>query len=216
MALLFSCASGPGQKLDPQVYYKRTMHLKVNKVERRGVLVVPKASKYKIKAWFPGKGDLVTMKTCHREIEAEKLGTRETFDDFIPSLEMEDDGLCYLEIAAFEHKRGRHSFGIIDFENPKFNLPARVKCSGETYESRGTTICQSREGLTQKITFSEPVYLSPKAKCYDKIANSFSVDKKVLSYKSPNRECTFILQGSSGRLHKLMTIGYEDILIREL
>ena len=207
-----SCVSQPTQKLDPLIYYKRELRMDVNDHKAYGTMVIPKSDKYKIKIKFPGKGDLVTLKTCHRETEQEKLGRSEKMY-FYPNKGMEDTGMCFLEIAAFEHKKGRHAWGIIDFESDLFTLPAHVKCNGNSYNSRGTTVCQSKEGLLQEIEFPEAVVGSDKALC-DKLP--FDKDNKKSRYKTSNRECTYIFKGKSGRFHKLTTIGYEKIIIREL
>ena len=213
LAILLSGCSSTQQKLDPLIYYKRDMEVRVNGFESIGTLVVPKDDEYKIRAKFRGKGDLVTLKTCHREVEVEKVGWRETFN-FIPNKGIEDDGSCFLEIAAFEHKKGRHSWSLIDFETDLYKLPAQVKCNGSTYNSRGVTICQSKEKLVQEIVFPEDVELSEKAKCFDRIEKP--VGRRWL-FHTPNRECTFIVRGKdSGRLHKVLLIGYEKIIIREL
>lgn len=212
ISALFSCAQ-VDQRLDPQIYYKKDMKVRVNGYVGNGVLVVPKSSEYDIKAWFKGEGDLVTMSTCHREVEWEDLGSREEFK-FKPVKGMEDNGKCLMELAAYEHKRGRHSWAIIDFENTLFQLPALVKCNGSTYNSRGVTICQSKEGLYQQISFPEPVTFSKLSKCEPL---PISNDGKVSKFKMPNRECTFIFKGKeTGRLHKIMLVGYEEIIIRQL
>lgn len=209
---LMGCASTQ-QKLDPLIYYKRDMQVEVNGFKGEGTLVVPKSNDYRIRAKFRGKGDLVTLKTCHREQEMEKLGWRETLN-YVPNKGLEDDGKCYLELAAFEHKKGRHSWVLVDFESDLFKLPALIKCAGSTYNSRGVTICQSKEKLVQQIIFPEPVELSEKAKCYAKIEKPVS---NIWEFHTPNRECTFIIRGKeSGRFHKLTLIGYEKIIIREL
>lgn len=199
------------QKLDPLVYYKRDMKIEVNGRKGYGTLVVPKSGKYEIKAWFPGKGDLLTIKTCHREHEWEKTGRREKFN-FRPTEGLEDSGLCYLEVAAFEHKKGRHAWAMVDFETERFTLPATIKCNGATYASNGVTICQAKEGSIQYVEFSERVTPARQGKCGALNSN----DDQIFQFKMPNRECTFLFKGRSGKLHKLTTIGYEQLLIREL
>lgn len=211
--LLLGCVTQPTQELDPKIYYKRELDMRVNGSIAKGTFVAKKNNAYRIKINFPGKGDLVTLKTCHRETESEDLGRRETIT-FTPNEGMEDTGLCFLEIAAFEYKKGRHAWGLIDFHSEKFQLPAKIKCNGKTYISEGTTICQSKEGLFQKIEFGEPILFSEKSKCKPL---PFDEGMRVSEFNMPNRECTFIFKGQeSGKLHKLTTIGYEQIIIREL
>lgn len=212
LLLIAGCVSAPSQNLKSNTYYKRDLEISVNKKKGYGTLVVPKESKYRIKIKFPGKGDLVTLKTCHREIESEKLGSKETID-FYPVNGIENNGLCFLEISAFEHKRGRHAWGLIDFESENFKLPAKIKCNGREYNSNGTTICQSKEGLLQVIEFGESVSYSENAKCR---MIPFNKDFTKSAFKMPAGECSFIFKGTSGRLHKITLVGYEDIIIKEL
>lgn len=207
--LITGCAIPINQKADAEIYYKRDMYVEVNGRKAYGTLVVPYADKYKIKVKFPGKGDLVTLSTCHREEEHEKLGRFERIE-FKPTYK-EKDGLCSLEIAAFEYKKGRHAWALIDFESSQFTLPAKVKCNGKQYESRGTTICQSKQGLYQELEFYEPVTISNLAKC-----SNLEVDGNKVRFKVKPKECTYIIVGNSGFYHKLKVIGYEDILIRRL
>lgn len=216
LILLAGCVSAPITAPDEQVYYKRDLWMRVgpqggksNPHEGVGALVVPHAPSYWFNVRFPGQGDLVTIKTCHRETSLEKAGTKEGFM-FTPVAGLEDTGLCFLEISVFEEGRGRHAWGIIDFENPQFNLGAVLKCNGSTLVSRGTSICSSKAGLIQRIEFPEPVVGSNKSKC-----EQLPITGRVIQFKMPERECTYIYKGASGKLHKLTTIGHEKILIRK-
>jgi hypothetical protein len=210
--LLAGCVSAPIATLDSDVYYKRDLQMKISGREGRegrGHVVAPHQDVYEINIKFPGKGDLVTFKTCHREIEVEKAGTSETVP-YRPVAGIENTGLCFLEISVFEQGAGRHAWGIIDFENPQFTLDAVLKCNGSTTVSRGTSICASKAGLIQRIEFPEAVVGSDKSKC-----PPLPTAGRVVEFKMPERECTYILKGASGKLHKLTTIGHEKILIRK-
>lgn len=199
------------QELNPKIYWKRDLKVKINDYESNGTLVIPRAESYAIDIDPPGSKDLVVMKTCHREHEAEKLGFWKKLH-FTPMPGIEDTGMCYLEIAVFELREGRHAWALIDIESDRFTLPHRVKCNGNQYNSNGTTICQSKEGLLQEIVFPEPVTFSTEAKC----PPLPSTDRKTYRFKMHNRECVYVVKGDSGRLAKLTLIGYEKLLIREL
>ena len=199
------------QELNPKVYWKRDLKVTINDYESNGTLVVPKAENYTIDIDPPGAKDLVVMKTCHREHEAEKLGFWKKLE-FTPMPGIEDTGLCYLEVAVFELREGRHAWALIDFESDTFQLPHRIKCNGSQYNSNGTSVCQSKEGLIQEIIFPEEVVFSDKSKCPPLPIS----DKKTFRFRMHNRECVYIAKGTSGRLAKLTLIGYEKLLIREL
>ena len=220
LLILLGCAGQPIDTPDPLIYYKRNLKAEVNGFKGYGTLVVPKSAKYKLELDFPGRGDLVVLKTCHREEEREKLGRKETIR-FQPNPGIEDLGVCYLQVDVLEHKRGRHAWLILDFEHPSFTLPAYVSCNGQNYNSNGVTICQSKQGLTQIIEFSEPVQLNPKLQNGEMKLNNHKCPIptgkiKKWEFSMPNRECTYIWFGSSGKKHKLLTVGYEDILLREI
>ena len=84
------------------------------------------------------------------------------------------------------------------------------------------SICDSREGLVQEITFDEKVIVAKpvtggaekKGPCQD--FNKLTTDYKTFRFKLDSREC---FQGFVGEdsltEHMLMTIGHEDIIIRE-
>lgn len=200
------------QELNPKTYWKRDLKIKINGTEAIGILVVPRSDSYTIDIDPPGAKDLVVMKTCHREQEAEKLGLWQKLK-FSPMPGIEDNGMCYLEVAVFELKEGRHSWALIDIESEKFRLNHKIKCSGKEINSAGTSICQAKEGLIQEIIFDEPVKFSEKASCPALV----SEDKKVFNFRMPNRECAYVVKGSvSGKMAKITLIGYEKLLIREL
>lgn len=209
LVFLLGCSSAPITGLEEAVYYLRDLNMEVNGTRSFGRLVVPRASQYKVKIRFPGQGDLVTMKTCHRESTHEELGRKEEFT-FTPVPGIEDTGICFLEISVFEMGKGRHAWGIVDFEHPMFTLPATVRCNGWNYRTNGTSICQSKIGLVQTIVFDEPVETSSVASC-----GPLKVNGRFIEYRMPKGECTYIIKGASNKLHKLTLIGYEKILIRK-
>lgn len=199
------------KKPDPAIYWKRDLEITIGDFKATGTLVVPKKESYRVKVNPPGDKDLVVMKTCHREVEAESVGYWDKLY-FNPVQGLEDTGMCYLELAVFDQK-GKHAWAMVDIESNTFTLPHRVKCNGQDYNSNGTTICQSKEGLIQEITFPEPVSFSDKAKC-ERLAQD---GQEVIRFEMPNRECTYVVKGMrSGRLAKVSLIGYERLLLRDL
>jgi hypothetical protein len=116
--------------------------------------------------------------------------------------------------------KGKHSFAFLDMETKDATLPATIKCNGNNYVSNGVSVCQSKEGLEQSIEFDTPVVWSPEAalrkQCRD-IKYEILNGNRII-YEIPNRECVYIFteKGGDFRQHRLNTIGYEEILIREL
>lgn len=219
LSLVVSCSS-VNQKLDPKVFYKRDMQVRVNGHAGEGVLVVPRSDSYEFDIEAKGKLDLFTFSTCHREQTKEKAGKKGWFSDkkrrkFIYNpVPIESEHLaCPAQLGGFERKRGRHSWAFIDFEHPSLNLPARVSCNGSVYNSRGLTACQSHMGLIQEIKFAQPVIVAEKNVCI--ILKS--KDDLTFRFKMPKGRCTFRFVNKTGpeKWHRLTTIGYEKILIRE-
>lgn len=217
---LSGCASSKYQQLDPKIYYRRDMQIKVNGFQGLGVLVVPKADMYKFDIKSSGKLDMFTLSTCHREQTQEKAGRKTWFGnkkrrkfEFIPAPIEAESTSCPVEIGGYEARKGRHSWAIIEFEHDKMTLPALLSCNGSITNTRGVSICQSFDGSLQEISFSEEVIVAKKNVCIELT----SPDNKVFRFKMPNRECTFRFVTKSGvpKWHRLVTIGYEKILVRE-
>jgi len=221
LAALTSCASIPAaQKLDQNIFYKRDMLITVDGISREGVLVAPAASRHSFDVSAKGKLDLFTFETCHREETREKAGQGGLFSDkrrvqfsYIPSPGIETEGACPVKLGGYEQSGGRHSWAMIDFESADATLPARVKCNGENYSSRGVTICQSRVGLIQEIIFPAEVIVNPDPAC----PMERPKDLKAYRFSMPPRECVFnfMEKAEPHREHRLTTVGYDGILVRE-
>ena len=214
--ILPSCSSVP-QKLDPKVYYKRDMELNIDKFQAEGVLVVPYKEKYQFDVTAQGKLDLFTFTTCHREETTEKAGgkyfngPRRTKFEYIPT-PIESEGVACPVVLAGYSKKGKHSWGIVEFEHPDLTLPALLSCDGSVYNTRGVSICQAKRGLLQEIKFSEEVIVAIENVCIELT----SKDNKTFRFKMPERECTFrfVTKNGEEKWHRLTTVGYEMILVR--
>lgn len=218
-ALLASCTHIP-QKLDPKVLYKRDMELNVNGHQGEGVLVVPEAQTYDFEIEAKGKLDLFTFSTCHREQTKEKAGERGWFANekrrrfqYIPAPLESESISCPAELGGYERKKGRHSWGFVDFENSALDLPALVSCNGNYYNAKGVSACQSYAGAIQEIEFAQEVLAPERNTCIILKSN----DGKRFRFRLPKGRCSFRFVTMDGRerWHRLTTIGYEEILIRE-
>ncbi len=218
--ITFSCAS-TSQELDPKVFYKRDMQVKVNGLKGDGILVVPRKTSYNFDITAQGKLDLFTFSTCHREQTREKAGKKGWFADkkrrkltYVPAPIEAEPASCPVELGGFEKKKGRHSWAFIDFEHPETNLMAHIACNGNVYKSNGVTVCQAYAGSIQEITFTRPVLAAEKNVC----TILKSKNSKKFRYKMPKGRCTFRFVTKTGeeKWHRLTTLGYEKILIREL
>ncbi len=217
---LTGCASLTNQKLDPEVFYKRDIRLKVNGVEFRGVAVPAPASEYKIEIETVGDINMLTLTSCHREEIFEeptkgwfKSNTKFAYT-YRPIPGIEDGQGCVLDVGAYERGRGRHSWATIDFVTPADQVVAELTCDGHVFRAKGVSICQGKQGLTQKIRFPERVKVS------DRVDERCAVmrttdDGKAWEYEMPRGECAIYFGTRDGRLHRLTTLGFESVFVRD-
>lgn len=228
MVALSSCSTSHiRQQLSINTHYKRDMILSVDGHEGEGVLVVPEKDIHKFHVQARGDLDLFTLTTCHRDWTKDRAWNVKTksglfgwnkkihenqvkFDLKLNELEKND--FCLIELGGYEKEKGRHSWAIIDVQTEETNLPAYVFCNGSEYQSKGVTVCQSRNGLNQGIKFEVDVLTDPDKEC--DLPNKRG---KYFEFPIPKGKCVylFIEVNPPHREHRLVTFGYESILIRE-
>lgn len=222
---LISCSSvAPTDRLNPDLIYKRDMIINIDGVVREGVMVVPEKMKHSLYITAQGDLDLFTLTTCHREEASENAWNvserglfrrkidkkREIKIEYIAT-DIERKGGCPIFLGGYEQEKGRHSWGVIDFETSEAKLPAILRCNGETISSNGVSICQSREGLIQSIEFQTETRVIPDKDC------SIGSDKgTTFTFALKKGQCVYAFQEvSTKKIHRLTTIGYELIPIRK-
>lgn len=218
LLFLVGCASVPPTLLTEK-FYKRDLKMTVNGKEAEGTLVVARASQYEIEIEAPGDLDLVTISTCHREISSEDAGGGWFKSDkkgkikYWPMAQVESEGGCPLRISALEKDNGANSWGFIDFKDPQMSLHGQIICNGQNILEDGVAVCQAHEGLIQEANFDEPVKYSPVAACDFQMKTT---DEKHFKWVMPKGECVLLLKGKeSGKMFRLMTLGYQEILPRK-
>lgn len=184
-----------------------------------GMGVVRKATGYKVKVYAPGDVDMMTILSCHREWKTPSPKRKggwfqKKFYEFkvFPTQEIEVQRACPMEIGVYEKDKGRHGWGLIVPENERENMMATVKCNGETIVYGGTSVCQAKKGLMQKIEFEKRVVATQMAGCGIQVPD----DKKNWSFIMPPGECVifFVDEKNPNNVHKLVTYGYDVIPIR--
>lgn len=233
VALLYSCSAyDVKQDVDPNTIYKRDFELNVNGQKGEGVLVVNHAQEYKIHMRSKGKLDLLTIESCHRSDSFEKASNMEEVTvgrlfwkkkklkkdssafEYIykPASGIEDVSSCPLLIGGYDEK-GRHSWGMIEFESPQWILEAQLGCNGVSSKWKGVSACQSKEGLLQVISFDVPVKISPDPQCPIE-----QLSPKQFQIEIRKDHCAYVFMESEGqkRIHRLITIGFEKIIFREV
>jgi len=188
-----------------------------------GAGVVPYADRYNFEVTAFGKLDFFALTTCHEEVTSERPDKGIWRKDgkvtvnYIPTIEKSLH--CPLFVSAYNRKQ-RHAWGVIVFESPDYVLRATLECNGYSESVQGVSVCQSRHGLVQRITFKEPVKLvKPVGGASDRKTPCPVIGKDgdtVIQFPIPPRECMYGFIGlRTGQVHQLYTIGYEEIIIRE-
>jgi hypothetical protein len=228
--LLSGCASNLTTDMKPSTFYKRDMLITVNGYVGEGVLVVPKAAKYDIEVTARGDLDLFVFTTCNREWTKERAWTADN-DSYNPLFfwkryldskrkvsftytpnTVEANDPCPIWLGGFEKIKGRHSWAYIDYRTEKETLPATILCNGKNDRYIGASVCQSKEGLIQAVTFEKEVVTSPDEDC--PISANRGTYFEIPLKKA---ECVYIFRTieKPRQDHRLTTLGYEEILIRE-
>lgn len=217
-----ACTSVP-QRLDPEQFYRRDLPFCVDNLGCfEGVTVLPKRSSYTFEIEPKGGADidLLLVTTCHREDSFEKTDTgwwifknKKRFKYFYsPVPGIEDTGMCPLRINTYEKEKGRHSWSLIFFEDPKFEMNAAVTCNGKVMTFNGVSACQSKVGLIQRISFGRPVqWGTPPEGC----AAPKYVKTGLYELEFKRGECVHVIRDAQDRFHQFGTVGYEGVLIRE-
>lgn len=228
--ICFTYETGKTEEVKIKNFFKRFKNGKYRKTQLIrekatlcGVGVLPDLDEYTIKIKAYDDLNFLTLTTCHEETTSEnpdagwKKKDGELTFSYKPT--MEKGKACPLYVSAFSRKQ-RHSWGILIFENERYQLPAKLYCNGYMEDYDGVSACQSREGLLQKVVFDEPVKLvKPVNGAADRKGDCPVIGKdgdKEFEFKIPNRECFYGFIGmNSKKIHQMLTIGYEEIIVRD-
>lgn len=214
----FSCASMVNQDLDPDTIYRRDIVVTINGEKFVGTGVPKKADKYEMEIKAKGVINMMTISTCHREVQMEypdpswfQKGNVQKWT-YVPVKGIEDVKGCMMEIGSFEKGKGRHGWAAIDFLNGFESVPATLQCDGVTRSVGPVSICQAKEGLVQKIIFDRRMKVAPDR---DECKVLRTIDEKTYTFQMPSEECTYYFGDIEGKFHRLTLIGYKSILVRQ-
>jgi hypothetical protein len=192
----------------------------------QGMGVMPYSSQYKIKVFPPGKADMITVTSCHREIKTpnpEKSGGgwfKKGHYEFTVPLQgtVDDSELCSFDIGVYEKNKGRHAWGTFAINDGKaYRLNATTKCNGRFKPYGGVSVCQAKKGLIQEYSFDRLVSVAAPVGC--EISNLASKDRyaKVWRFLMPPGECEIFfidVKNPRGFQHQAFFFGYDSIPIR--
>lgn len=215
LAYLQSCSAPVYETQDPNKFYRLDLEMEWDGHLYKGIAVLPERPAYELRFKSPGKMDVFSFKTCSREEVREKSEFRgspyRAVVHYSPN-EIELRGACIAEVSSYEKINGRNSSGLIDFEDGSTTLKAKILCGGETTHSNGVSICQQREGLLQKIKFKEVVVVKPDTGC----ALESGTRGMVFEFAIKRGLCIYTFMGVKPphEVHRLLTYGYQEILLR--
>lgn len=220
--------------MDEAVNYQRdvTLHVAYKSAGKwgpyyliQGAGVMPKADGYKIKVYPPGKADMITVSSCHREWKTpnpEKQGGwfKAGFYEFeIPFKDsIDNETLCSFDVGIYEKNKGRHAWGLLAISDAeKYKLPAKIRCNGQEKQYAGTSVCQAKQGLIQGYDFDRQVSVTKVVGC--EIANLKTKEpySKNWLFLMPSGECEIFfidIKNPMGFVHQAFLFGYDTIPIR--
>jgi hypothetical protein len=204
----------------PKVFKRDKIY---QEIEICGSGVLPFDDSYNVRVNHSANMNFFAMNTCHREITTENPDRGffkkdgQYFVDYKPT--MESGKACPLFVATY-NREGKHGWGVLAFEHPRFKMKSKMQCNGDELEFNGVSLCESKLGLLQKIEFPEEVVsaepVNGSAERKEPCPKLSSSDNKTFEFIMPPRECIYGFVGkTSKQLHKLYTIGYEELIVRE-
>lgn len=216
--LVASCESIPifDRGPDPSVrdkFYKRTLVMEINGKRCVGACVVPKALTYKITLKFDAFVDRIRWNTCH-SFNHIVTRTKEYKFTYSPVPELESRKSCLLAIEGLSH-HANHQWGILEFEGYEgLTIPATLYCDGAYEKPTGVGICQSLQGLTQRIIFKQAMEVVHPERCPKprQVDRGFTWDFDT----GPNYCIYRFYDKRHYKQFRLITVGFDEVWDKEV
>lgn len=226
LLLVIGCSSPP--IMNPDIKYQRDLKFDVEywtaKTQKWsepksfvGVGVLKDADWYQITIHAVGKVDMMVLSSCHREVKTpnpEKHGgwfnKRNYKFKFAADDLIEKGKPCMLNGGVYEKKKGRHGWLMGAIEDPKATMKAKTRCNGLVLTNKGTSFCQAKEGLIQRLEFENPVDTTFYGDC--RIRRP--ADGKNWEYLMPRGKCILHFFDEDLNEHVHYMFGYDTIPIR--
>jgi len=183
----------------------------------QGMGVMPEADSYRIKVLPPGKADMITVTSCHRE---EKMANppkdgafKNTYTFQIDLVQgLESKRTCPIDIGVYEKVAGRNGWASLAISTEREKTHALTKCNGRVKQYHGVSVCQAKAGLIQKYEFKVPVVATAIPGCEVKQAK----DDMNFEFQMPSGSCTvyFVERANPDNFHQANLFGFDTIPIR--
>lgn len=207
--------TGTATEMAPQgsLYrYRGEILITINGVKSEGMAVVPLTGPLTIRIESKFGLDRLQFTTCSRQDVVRDpggswFGKSKSYDYQYSPGTKEMAGQCPLYIEAF-NKSSLGSWGFVAFRSDE-KLTARVQCNGVNEWFPGYSVCQTRAGLDQSISFDTPVTDFEA----DKICNIKKVDNKNFDLRPGLGMCVVTFYDGTN-WHGLNLLGYQRVLVQ--
>lgn len=210
--LLAGCASTQQITTEAPLYkYRANMQISVDGVDFDGMGVTAIGVK-DIGIVSQAALDLLRITTCHRDFTVEKVdkgwfgGSGHQYVYHYEPTEKERSGMCPIYFQAFSKDRVT-DWGYLAFRSTE-TLPGHIDCNGVPTKFAGISVCQTKAGLDQILTFDRDVKFAADANC--KITQQ---TPRKYSVRGNMGFC--YAEFSDGNIwHRLILLGYDTVLVR--
>lgn len=218
IALLSGCTTIQ-TKIDATKKYKLDLYMRNKEYSATGMMVLPKKDLYSIIFESEGRMDFFTFKTCSREtviVDGRRLLDRKEVQINYRPNEIEKKMMCAAQVYAVSES-GITMAGHIEFEDDINKATAVLMCGDSTQETAGTSVCQGRVGLIQKIDFKDEMIVSPDEGCKNIKSENGTWHGRGFVINIERDFCLYVFMQKKPPhdTHKLLVYGYEGILIRK-
>lgn len=207
------CATGAGdQKTEqPFYHYRAELTFKFGPYFYDGMVPVKVTGPIDIQIYSPITLNRVEVSTCSRH-EVIRNTAKGWFDKvsntmtyhYVPTAkELEPD--CPVFFQAY-NDHVQKAWGMVG-NNTDEGLRGHVDCNGQGVDYSGLTMCQTKAGLEQQLTFKVPVEFEATELCSIK-----SKDSKTFDIRSGVGICKAVFSDGE-HSHSLLLLGYDMVIV---
>lgn len=216
ISINIGCASAVKQAMeDPYTSYRAEMIFDVNKKVFKGMGVAPLTATQTIILVSPIQLDRLEISSCgrhdvKRDVDAKDTWFGKTDAGYVlkythtPNA-LEVEGVCPLMFQAFS-KDKQKAWGMVFFRTGQ-TLPAEMDCNGAHWTFVGMSVCQTKAGIEQLLTFQNPVEYEATPEC-----SITTEDKKKFRVRARQDICKASFSDGVA-FHDMVLLGYKQVVV---